>query len=748
MLKLRSAALAVLVVTPLFSSQGFAQEPTQTINMARPEGPLVTRWAKDVSQVLPLPEYPRPQMVRKNWQNLNGRWQFGIGKENEAPPAGRNLSETILVPFPMESYLSGLQKHAPRVWYRRTFNVSPKSGERVLLHFGAVDWEAKVWVNGQQIGSHTGGFTPFSFDITSALRPNASQELVVGVFDPTDKGPQPRGKQVLKPGGIFYTPVTGIWQTVWLETVPASYIENLKLTPDVDNGALRLHVNAAGAANGLKVRAVAMNKGNKVGEVVGNAGSELRLPIRNARLWTPENPHLYDLQITLMDDRKWLDRVDSYFAMRKIALGKDAKGITRPMLNGKFIFQVGPLDQGFWPDGIYTAPTDEALRYDVEITKRLGFNMTRKHVKIEPARWYYWTDKLGLLVWQDMPAGDNNTPEGKANFEHELKEMIDDFHNHPSIVMWVVFNEAWGQFDTERITNWTMGYDRSRLISNASGWTDKNVGHIIDMHKYPAPGMPQPEASRAAVLGEFGGLGLRIEGHSWVKEAWGYSGLMRDGKQLTRKFQQFMSDVYKMRDQGLSASVYTQITDVETEVNGLLTYDRAILKADAETVTKSNRGVFPPMPIITEIMPTSQKSGLEWRYTTDKPADNWMQPGFNDANWKTGQGGFGTQGTPGAVVRTTWNTPSIWMRRTFNLANLPTGLVYLNLHHDEDAEVYINGVLAARAGGYVGDYSETGITPEARAALKPGENVIALHVKQTGGGQYADVGIVSETPAK
>jgi hypothetical protein len=717
------------------------------------KGPLMTKWAKDVSPDKVHPEYPRPQLVRKDWLNLNGLWQLSFGKKGDAPPIGKKLSRQILVPFPVESALSGVMKPAPRLWYRRKFTVPKKwAGRDVLLHFGAVDWEAKVWLNGKQLGEHRGGYDPFHFNITRALRKSGQQELIVGVWDPSDQGTQPRGKQVNKPSGIYYTPTTGIWQTVWLEPVAHAHIARLRIVPDVDRGKLVLTTLTAGKTSGFKVKAQARRGNRVVARVACLPGEAVELSIAKAKLWSPDSPFLYDLRVELLNEDKVVDQVQSYFGMRKVSIGKDPKGVTRMMLNNKFVFQVGPLDQGFWPDGLYTAPTDTALKYDIEITKKLGFNMTRKHVKIEPARWYYWCDKLGLLVWQDMPSGDKGvdpgkgeitrSPESAKEYERELKRMIDCRSNHPCIIMWVVFNEGWGQFDTKRITRWTKKYDPSRLVDCASGWNDMRVGDVHDIHIYPGPGSPKPETKRAAVLGEFGGLGLGIKEHSWSDKTWGYRGV-RDGADLTLKYERLLAKVWQLKDKpGLSAAVYTQITDVETEGNGLLTYDRAVIKVDVARVKAVNQGDVSKIPQMKVVVPTSQKKGIPWRYTLKKPEGKWFLAGYDDSGWKEGVGGFGTKGTPGAVVRTEWKTDDIWIRRTFSLPKGPFKNMYLYVHHDEDAEIYLNGVLAAKVSGYLTEYEEVTISEAARKALKAGKNTLAVHCHQTTGGQYIDVGLV------
>jgi hypothetical protein len=722
------------------------------------DGPLKTRWAKDVSPTNALPEYPRPQMVRKDWQNLNGLWDFAPAKEGEKPPFGSELAGKILVPYPVESALSGIMRHEPRMWYRRTFQMPADwKGRHVLLHFDAIDWESTVYLNGQKLATHRGGYDAFGFDITGFLKPDGPQELVVGVYDPTDgkndanpaAGNQPRGKQVLKPGGIFYTPTSGIWQTVWMEPVQPAFIEGLKIVPDVDGGKVWITVNALGAGRNAQVSADASLKLDEPGSsssfsasATGPAGKALEILVPNAQLWSPEHPTLYSLHVKLTSKGKVTDEVDGYFAMRKISLGKDKNGLTRMLLNNKFVFQVGPLDQGFWPDGIYTAPTDAALKSDIEAEKKLGFNMVRKHVKVEPERWYYWTDKLGLLVWQDMPAGDNKTPEAKAQFQHELDRMIEGRRNHPSIIMWVIFNEGWGEFDAERLVQHVKELDPSRLVDDASGWTDKGVGDVMDMHHYPDPAMPKPEENRAAVLGEFGGLGLPIDGHMWKQTTknWGYRKIDNQ-EHLTEAYVKMLSRAWGLKDKGLNACVYTQTTDVETESNGLLTYDREVFKVNPEQAAAADSGQVQEREKV--LVPTSQDQPQKWRYATEAPAgEQWLRPEFDDSSWSEGNGGFGTEGTPGAVVHTRWATNDIWIRRRFTLAPGDYSHVQLLMHHDDDAEVYLNGVLADKEASYVGEYQAFPIADAARQTLKAGDNVIAIHCHQRTGGQFIDAGLV------
>ncbi|MBN1444368.1 MAG: hypothetical protein JXA90_16775, partial [Planctomycetes bacterium] len=451
------------------------------------DGPLMTRWAKDVSPESTWGEYPRPQMVRQQWVNLNGLWDYAIRPRNKSRP--EQWDGPILVPFPVESALSGVMKPVrpdQQVWYRRSFAAPARpAGSRLLLHFGAVDWNSTVWLNGERVGEHTGGYDPFTFDISGVVK-SGENELLMVVWDPTDAGYQPRGKQVLKPGGIMYTAVTGIWQTVWLETVPASHIRGLKIVPDIDRGVVSVTTSVAGDADDAAIELAASEGGQPIAKASGQAGRAIELKIQSAKLWSPDSPHLYDLEVKLISGGKPADAVRSYFGMRKIEVRKDDQGVNRLMLNGEVLFQYGPLDQGWWPDGLYLPASDAALEYDVAVTRKLGMNMARKHVKYEPARWYYWCDKLGLMVWQDMPAGDSGrSEESKANFRRELKAMIDALHNFPCIVMWVPFNEGWGQHDTEQIVAWIEEYDPTRPVNEASGWHDRGSSTVSDMHSYP-----------------------------------------------------------------------------------------------------------------------------------------------------------------------------------------------------------------------------------------------------------------------
>ncbi len=601
---MKKAAVFASLALVIASLAACKSEPK--VAWAPVQGHIMTRWAAEVRPDLALPDYPRPQMVRENWLNLNGLWNFAITAK-DAPKPDR-WDGQVLVPFAVESALSGVGKPvgaAKALWYRRTIEVPKKWRDgRVLLHFGAVDWESTVWVNGREMGTHRGGYDPLTYDIRDALKGGAKQEIVVRVWDPTDDDNSgiARGKQVMKPRGIFYTAVTGIWQTVWLEPVPSAYIAGFKLTPDIDRATLTVVPELKGSAEGTRV-AVSVKRGEQaIAEAEGAAGSPIEVEIPSPALWSPADPALYDLLVVLKKDGRPVDTVAGYAGMRKIALGRDERGFNRLFLNNQPLFEIGPLDQGWWPDGLYTAPTDAALRYDIETIKALGMNMLRKHVKVEPERLYYWCDKLGLLVWQDMPSA--LFERGKvaadvlaardAQFESEWKALMDARVNHPSIVMWVPFNEGWGQYDTERITAWTKAHDASRLVDNASGWTDKRVGDVSDIHVYPGPDMPPVEASRAAVLGEFGGLGLPLAGHLWKDEGnWGYRNF-GDTKAYEARYLELLRNLYPLVDKGLAAAVYTQTSDCEVEVNGLMTYDRAVVKLDPARFSPVNRGFLPP----------------------------------------------------------------------------------------------------------------------------------------------------------
>ena len=584
---------------------------------------LKTRWAGQVDPKCPLPEYPRPQMVRPDWINLNGLWDYSITKADGAyaKPDGK-----ILVPFCVESSLSGVQKSITRddaLWYERTFTVPAKwRKQNILLHFGACDWSTEVWVNGTKVGEHTGGYAPFTFDITKALTKSGKQTLRVKVRDASDNGYQPRGKQCLSPRGIWYTATSGIWQTVWLEPVnKTAHIASYNAV--WDGNTLSIDVNAEGDYDQIKA---VLKDGSAV------VGDGLQIAVDNPKLWSPSSPNIYGLEISLLKKGKPVDKVEGYTCLRTVSMKKDEwagshqNAYKRLALNGERIFMFGPLDQGYWPDGIFTAPTDEALKSDIIRTKELGFNMIRKHVKVEPARWYYWCDVLGMLVWQDMPciadpdrgnsawrdpevvensvnwwSGDSFVggsdckipQEWKDNYYHEWGEIIDALKQFQCIAVWVPFNEAWGQFDTPEVVAFTRAHDATRLVNEASGGNFHFVGDIIDVHHYSCPAMNAFDHQFINVLGEYGGIGFPVKGHMWIDSSdnWGYS-YGKDAQGLQDLYDEFGEMLKVFIKTGCSAAVYTQTTDVELESNGLMTYDREIIKFDVDHMKAVNRSII------------------------------------------------------------------------------------------------------------------------------------------------------------
>ena len=570
---------------------------------------IKTRWAEQIDIKNVLPEYPRPRMERADWQNMNGLWEYAITRAGTPKP--EKFDGQILVPFAVESCLSGVQKNVGpenELWYKRSFTVpSSWKDKQILLHFGAVDWKTEVFVNDIKIGTHQGGYTPFYLNITPFLNKSGTQELVIKVWDPSEKGYQPRGKQTSRPEGIWYTSVTGIWQTVWLEPVSEKHIEAIRTTPDIDHNRVRVEVLSAGTGYADLYEVTVLEGNRKISSAKASSGQTVEIPVPGARLWSPDSPFLYDMQVSLISNGKVTDRVDSYFAMRKVSTKRDGNGIVRLQLNNHDLFMFGPLDQGWWPDGLYTAPTDEALKYDLIKTKDFGFNMIRKHVKVEPARWYTYCDQLGILVWQDMPSGDRSpqwqnhqyfsgteltrSAESEANYRSEWKAVIDYLYSNPSVVCWVPFNEAWGQFKTPEIVAWTKAYDPSRLVNPASGGNHYPVGDILDLHNYPVPDMYLYDAQRATVLGEYGGIGLALDDHLWNTDRnWGYV-QFKNSKEVTDQYVKYGEDLYKLVKAGFSAAVYTQTTDVEGEVNGLMTYDRKVIKVDEKRVREINQKI-------------------------------------------------------------------------------------------------------------------------------------------------------------
>lgn len=591
--------IPAIIAICAFACAGFSQW--------KPAGDKIkTEWADKVDPQNVLPEYPRPIMERQQWLNLNGLWDYAITKKDA--PLPKTFDGKILVPFAIESSLSGVGKTIKAdqsLWYERKFKIPEDwKGKNVLLNFGAVDWKAEVFVNGNKIGEHTGGYTPFSFNITKNLK-DGENSLAVRVWDSTGNG-LPRGKQIENPRGIFYTSVSGIWQTVWLEPVSASHISGLKITPDLDSSSFDIRVDSDDKSATATIKV--LDNGKVVAQTTAAANKTANIPVKNPKLWWPKSPFLYDLEITLSNKGgEQVDSVKSYAAMRKFSIAKHGRfGGVDFTLNNKKFFTFGPLDQGWWPDGLYTAPTDEALKFDIQRTKDLGFNSIRKHVKVEPARWYTHCDRLGMVVWQDMPSmfGEGNgwQPRGffqgeertvskkfEETYRKEWKEIMESLHSYPCIAIWVPFNEAWGQFKTKEITEWTKSMDPSRLVNSASGGNYFDCGDIVDSHDYGNPIMYMFNNQKVNVVGEYGGIGCAVDGHLWVKDKnWGY-GKMRSQEEVTKRFVELTNRFIDMTKYGCFGAIYTQTTDVEIEVNGLFTYDRKVLKVDEEKVREVNQ---------------------------------------------------------------------------------------------------------------------------------------------------------------
>jgi hypothetical protein len=772
-----------------------AEEPDNEVWTPK-KGPLHTPWTEKVSAEQPRCEYPRPLLVRDNWLCLNGLWDYAVQPRDRRPPPSEYAGK-ILVPFPIESSLSGVMRPlnpSETLWYRRYFQVPEGwQGKRILLHFDAVDWESQVWFNGKLLGTHRGGYDAFEFDITENLRPSGPQELVVGVWDPTDTFWQLRGKQSLRPEGCSYTACSGIWQTVWLEAVPPAYLEEVSHRTELQGGKGRVHLKLAGrmppdhsvrlqielrdgdtpvARTELSHQIPAFVKKNLVDFFQARStwfSVETVLTVDPAKPWSPDSPKLYDLFLELHDENsQTVDRVRSYVGIREVSIGQSSQGHPVLLLNGQPMMLVGALDQGYWPDGIYTAPTDEALRFDIEVAKQLGLNAVRKHVKVEPPRWYYWCDRLGLLVLQDFPSGgvgDPKTdraccPEAAAQWETEVRQILRQFGDHPSIIMWIIFNEGWGQFDTLRNVEWVKRLDPTRLVNEASGFPWHGGGDVIDSHG----GTPPRDGKRIGITSEDGGWGACPIGHCWNESrAWAYRTyepetwrpvdgirpplppLTEEARDwLTRWIGRLYQGFWRNKEiDGRCGYFYTQLVDVETECNGLLSYDRALFKVKPEILR--TRVIGPWIPSGLEILPTAPRGGTKWRFTTERPSADWPTPDFDDSRWSVGLSGFGRRGTPGAVVRTDWTTGQIWLRGEFGLSReilARREQLRLRIHHDEDVVVYLNGVEAFREAGFLTSYDDVELNPQAVWALRPGRNLIAVTCQQTEGGQYVDVGLV------
>lgn len=729
---------------------------------------MLTPWAKEVSPDNAWQEYPRPQFVRADWSNLNGLWQYAVTAKDAKSP--ETWLGSILVPFCPESALSGvgrLIEPYEALWYLRDLPAASK-GKRTLLHFEAVDYETTVFINNKEVGKHVGGHTPFSFDVTDFLTEKSNQ-LQLRIDDATE-GYQLHGKQKLQNGGIWYTRVTGIWQTVWLEEVGQTFLTDVDYACDLEKNTISItpKLNADLPA-GASVAIAISHKGNPVGKSVWKQGTST-VTVENPALWTPDTPHLYDVALVLTAaDGTVLDQVKSYTAMRSFGKIKDANGHWRYTLNGKTIFHWGPLDQGWWPDGLLTPPSDVAMRSDIEFLKAAGFNMIRKHIKVEPRRYYYHCDTIGMMMWQDQVSNSygprpDYSPEwtrmapnprdaawpdaAHQQYLTEYKRMVDHLRDVPCIASWVPFNEAWGQHNTMDVGKMAVAYDSTRAINIASGGNFWPIGDIADHHNYPHPDFPLDDKrfdDFIKVVGEFGGHGWPVQDHLWKKDNanWGYGGLPKSLDEWKERYTQSIKILGNLRKRGIAAGVYTQTTDVEIEINGLRTYDR-VNKIDPSWLKPLSDQLLatPDTVKSTIILPDSRAQAQSWRYSSEKPTGAWESAGYDDSSWKQGAAGFGTKDTPNTQVRTEWNTREIWLRKEFQVTEAPDGELQLVIYHDEDAEVFLNGELIAKLEGFNGRYAQ--IPVAAQHKLKKGSNVIAIHCIQRTGGQYIDAGLISE----
>jgi hypothetical protein len=714
-------------------------------------GNIMTQWAGEITPENAWKEYPRPQMVRKEWKNLNGLWDFTISNGIDNSPSQR-YTRKILVPFCVESALSGIKEPvtgSQEMMYRRYFTIPETwKGKRILLHFEAVDYVSKIWIDGKFVGDHKGGYDSFRFDITDALNTSDNHEISMVIWDPSNTGSQPVGKQTLL--GLSkgnYTPTSGIWQTVWMEPVAEISIQSLRILPDIDLQTLTVDVILKGWGYDHQIKVRALEKGVEIASAEGVAGKPVTLNIKNPKLWSPDSPYLYDLKVSLSGGGKTIDEVESYFGMRKISMARDAAGFMSIHLNNKEVFQLGPLDQGYWPDGLLTPPSDQALIYDIEYLKKVGCNMDRVHVKVQPARFYYHCDRLGLLVWQDMispnPAVRRSEAGDAKSWEREWEAIIDQLYSHPSIVQWIVFNESWGQYDTERMTDWTKRKDPSRLVTNASGWIDRNVGDIRDFHDYtvyPSMGWVPKNYPRAMVLGEGGGHELPIKDHLWKADLKIPERIDREGdlirevmtspEVLDERYDLWLDNLALLRNYGLKAVVFTQISDVENEVNGWLTYDRKMSKIPVERLASIHSKLFKPNTSKGKFtIPLSMNLPQKWMYSFSEPSADWYKKG-NQGKWETGNGPFGEKQINVPDVNTLWETNNLYLQKDFNLSSLPSKLAVVT-YNSGLTSVYINGEFVIQINNLRRwdpevKVSEITLPEKAARLLKKGNNHIAV----------------------
>jgi len=743
----------------------------QAQNWAPVPGQIMTNWANNVTPENVWKEYPRPQMVRTDWLNLNGLWDFEI-TERDTNKIAINYARKILVPFCVESALSGIKETITgkqQMIYRRFFSIpSHWNQKHLILHFEAVDYEAKVWVDGKYVGIHKGGYDHFQFDIAGFLNKDEKHEIKLVVWDPTNEGSQPIGKQALPAirNRTKYTATSGIWQTVWLEPTNEVAIESIKIIPNIDNGTISLQTKVVGATQGARIKIQAFDQGKEIASSIAAIGEPVSLQLNQPKLWSPTNPFLYDLKLSLINDGKVSDEVSSYFGMRKISMGRDQEGYMRILLNNEIIYQLGPLDQGYWPDGILTPASDQALRYDIAYLKKIGANMDRMHMKVQPERWYYHCDQLGILIWQDMVSPtkfiDTKSNLNPSDFELEHNITVDQLYNHPSIIQWVLFNESWGQYDTERLTAALKAKDPTRLVINASGWHDKKVGDIRDFHDYtihPAVALVNKNDDRAMVLGEAGGIDLLIPGHLWtpdlkggtkIKTDWSIDfkkGIVKSSDELIEKYKILLDDLFQLKKYGLNAVVYTQISDVEDEISGWMTYDRKVSKLPETTFAALHEQFFKPTMTGKFILPLSINEPQQWNYSFTAPSNDWIK-NLMLSDFKTGMAPFGIESNNVHKVNTPWNTNSLFLNKEFTLSSVPSKLSLIACNTGI-TEVYINGAYVMQFNNFLKNdpevkISETILSDEAMKLLKLGVNQLSLKFNFPSVGKpvyYYDFGI-------